>query len=306
MKKVLLSVIIPAYNEEKRIGVTLADLKRFFSEKDFPYEVIVVSDGSTDGTADLVREFAKGFPALKIVDNKENRGKGYAVRCGMLEAAGEYRLFMDADNSVTIDTVEPFIEEAQRDGADVTIGSIALSDSEVVEHNGWHRRVFGSMSKLLVRAVATPGIYDTQRGFKLFTEKAAKAIFPRQKINRFGFDIELLVIARLHGFAIRELPVSWNNPAGSKVDLKAYVDSFTELWRIYGNMLRGAYDPAHSARARRAGAEKASLLVLFLGEFPALFSRLVREILTSKIRLQEIKRSLKDSFSGRRGMILEE
>ena len=174
MNNIYLSVVIPAYNEEKRIGATLADLKRYFSDKGYAYEVIVVSDGSTDGTAEAVSRFAKGFPALKLIDNKENRGKGYAVRCGMLEARGQYRLFMDADNSVTIDTVEPFIEEARKSGCDVTIGSIAFSaEAKVVEHNGWHRRVFGSVSKLLVRAVATPGIYDTQRGFKLFTGRSA-------------------------------------------------------------------------------------------------------------------------------------
>ncbi len=287
MNKTLLSVIIPAYNEEKRIGVTLADLKRYFSQKEFPYEIIVVSDGSTDRTVDVVREFSRDFPQLKVIDNKENRGKGYAVRCGMLEAVGEYRLFMDADNSVTIDTVEPFIEEACKHGCEVTIGSIAFSaEAEVVEHNGWHRRVFGSISKLLVRAVATPGIYDTQRGFKLFTDKAASAIFPLQKIDRFGFDIEILVIARTHGFSIRELPVAWDNPAGSKVHLRAYIDSFVELWKIYANMLRGTYDPSGH---RRTQLQKASLLVLFLGEFPALLSRFVRELLTSRVRLQAIR-----------------
>lgn len=287
MKKTLLSVVIPAYNEEKRIGVTLADLKRYFSQKEFPFEIIVVSDGSTDRTAEVVREFSQGFAELKVIENKENRGKGYAVRCGMLEAVGEYRLFMDADNSVTIDTVEPFIEEACKHDCDVTIGSIAFSEeTEVVEHNGWHRRVFGSISKLLVRAVATPGIFDTQRGFKLFTDKAADAIFPLQKINRFGFDIELLVIARMHKFSIRELPVAWDNPAGSKVNMRAYVDSFIELWRIYANMLRGTYDPTGH---RRSQLQKASLFVLFLGEFPALLSRFVRELLTSKVRLQTIR-----------------
>ena len=291
MNNIYLSVVIPAYNEEKRIGATLADLKRYFSDKGYAYEVIVVSDGSTDGTAEAVSRFAKGFPALKLIDNKENRGKGYAVRCGMLEARGQYRLFMDADNSVTIDTVEPFIEEARKSGCDVTIGSIAFSaEAKVVEHNGWHRRVFGSVSKLLVRAVATPGIYDTQRGFKLFTGRAAQAVFPQQKVDRFGFDIELLVIARAHGFSIRELPVAWDNPAGSKVHMRAYLDSFVELWKIYANMVRGSYDPNGE---RRTSLQRASFLVLFLGEFPALLSRFVRELLTTKIRLQEIR----DGFS---------
>lgn len=299
--RILLSVVIPAYNEEQRLGATIADLKRYFADKPYGYEVIVVSDGSTDGTGELVRRLSQGFPALRLVEYSPNRGKGHAVRRGMLEAKGEYRLFMDADNSVTIDTVEPFMREARADGVEVTIGSIAFSGSEVVEHNGWHRRLFGKVSKLLVRAVATPGIYDTQRGFKLFTAKAAEAIFPLQRVERFGFDIEILVIARAHGLSIRELPVSWDNPAGSKVRLGAYADTFAELGKIYANMLRGAYEPAAGRRSRAA---RASLLVLFLAEFPALFSRLVREALTSDVRLEELKRRLRERFSGER-MIAE-
>jgi glycosyltransferase XagB len=278
-----LSVIIPAYNESQRIGVTLADLKRYFSrKKELSYEIIVVSDGSTDSTADVVRSFATDFPGLRLIDNKENRGKGYAVKCGMLEARGDYRLFMDADNSVTIDAIEPFIEEMYKGKHDVTIGSIAFSFVPSIEHNGWHRRLFGSISKFLVRIVATPGIYDTQRGFKLFTKAAAEAIFPLQKIERFGFDIEILSIARLHRLSIKELPVVWDNPAGSKVHLKAYLDSFIELCKIYRNVLSGSYDPEYRRGGRR---RKASLAVLILAEFPALFSRLMREVLTSQVHL---------------------
>ncbi|HEU5114530.1 MAG TPA: dolichyl-phosphate beta-glucosyltransferase [Candidatus Paceibacterota bacterium] len=287
-RNIELSVIIPAYNEEKRIGATLADLERFFSRAQISHEIIVVSDGSTDKTPEIVRKFAERMSSLHLVEYAPNRGKGHAVRVGMLQARGDYRLFMDADNSVTIDTVEPFLEEMKRSGSEVVIGSIAFSNSEVIEHAGWYRRAFGKVSKLLIRTIAIPGIYDSQRGFKLFSNRAADTIFPLQKIDGFGFDIEILAIARTHGFSIRELPVSWDNPAGSKVRLRAYFDSFGELWRIYGNMLRGAYDPHR--RSSRIG--KASLLVLFLGEFPSLLSRLVREILTSEIRLREMRRRL--------------
>lgn len=127
-------------------------------------------------------------------------------------------------------------------GSDVVIGSIAAPGADtVVEHNGWHRRFFGSLSKFLVRALAVPGIYDTQRGFKLFTAQAAEVIFPRQKINRFGFDIELLVIAREQGMKIRELPVAWNNPEGSTVKPSDYFRTMRELAEIIGNRLQNAY-----------------------------------------------------------------
>jgi cellulose synthase/poly-beta-1,6-N-acetylglucosamine synthase-like glycosyltransferase len=279
---ITLSVIIPAYNESKRIGVTLSDLKRYFEHAPYEYEVIVVNDGSKDDTAAVVSAYQQDFPALKLVDNVQNRGKGYAVKTGMLEARGDYRLFMDADNSVTIDTIEPFFSEMVYGKHDVIIGSIAFSYMPTIEHNGWHRRFFGSMSKFLVRVVATPGIYDTQRGFKLFTRKAAETIFPLQKIDRFGFDIELLTIARLHNFSIKEMPVVWDNPAGSTVRLRAYIDSFIELWRIYANVLRGKYDPQTVFRLRR---KKASTALLFLYHFPSLFYSFIREALVSRVSL---------------------
>ncbi len=238
----LLSVIVPAYNESKRIGVTLKDLKRYFATKAYSYEIIVVNDGSTDDTTIVVQKFQIGFPQLKLIDNKENHGKGYAVKCGMLAAKGHYRLFMDADNSVKIDTLDEFFDEMQRNDHDIVIGSIALSNLSVIEHNGWHRRIFGSISKFIIRTVATPGIYDTQRGFKLFSSRAARILFPLQKISRFGFDIEILTIAQIHGLSIKEKPVEWDNPDGSTVKMKAYLDSLIELGQICINKLRGEYN----------------------------------------------------------------
>jgi dolichyl-phosphate beta-glucosyltransferase len=241
--EIFLSVVIPAYNESKRILVTLRDLRRYFSVMEYGYEVIVVNDGSKDDTAEVVRNYAKKFPALTLIDNKKNRGKGYAVKCGMKAATGEYRLFMDADNSVTIDTVESFLDIMMEEGHDVAIGSIAHPGARYVEHNGWHRRLLGSISKGLIRFVAIPGIYDTQRGFKLFTRAAAEAIFPLQQIERFGFDIELLFIARKHGMSIKEIPVVWDNPAGSTVSARAYFDSLIELGKILWNAVSGRYNP---------------------------------------------------------------
>ncbi|HVT74894.1 MAG TPA: dolichyl-phosphate beta-glucosyltransferase [Candidatus Paceibacterota bacterium] len=237
----VLSIVIPAYNEELRIGATLADIKRFFSDRALSYEIIVVSDGATDGTEAVVRDFAEGLPALRLISYCKNRGKGFAVKAGMLAAKGEYRLFMDADNSVRIDSIEPFLREMGRNGCEVAIGSIDSDESGVIDRAGWHRRLASKASRFLIRALATPGIRDTQRGFKLFTERAVKAVFPLQRTERFGFDVELLVIAREKGFGIREIPVYWENPSGSKVSLRSYYESLIELWRIYVNMLRGAY-----------------------------------------------------------------
>lgn len=238
---IYLSVIIPAYNESKRIGKTLRAVRDYLSRQPYASEIIIVDDGSSDDTSYVARQYAHGMENVSILNGEPNHGKGYAVRRGMLAAKGAFRLFMDADGSVHISEVERFLKEADA-GNDVVIGSIAAPGADtVIEHNGWHRRFFGSLSKFLVRALAVPGIYDTQRGFKLFTARAAEAIFPRQKINRFGFDIELLVIAREQGMKIRELPVAWNNPDGSKVQPADYFRTMRELVEIIGNRLQNAY-----------------------------------------------------------------
>lgn len=269
MKNIYLSVVIPAYKEASRISATLLSLDYYFRDKDYEYEIIVVNDGSPDDTAGVVRSFLPVVKNLRLIDNQENHGKGYAVNCGMMEATGQYRLFMDADNSVTIWTVEEFMKEIE-DGADVVIGSIALGDkSNVVEHNGWHRRLFGSVSKFFIRNIATPGIYDTQRGFKLFTARAAEAIFPKQTVERFGFDIELIVIARSNKFKVKEIPVLWDNPAGSTVTLGSYVSTFGDLIKIILNRLSGKYGSNYKVspapRIALAGAKGVSQNAGFIG-----------------------------------------
>lgn len=235
-----LSIIIPAYKESRRIGVTLLSLQEYFKNKDYGYEIIVVNDGSPDETAEVVQSYIPEIKGLRLIDNKKNKGKGHAVKCGMLESRGYYRLFMDADNSVSIDHLEYFLSHVKK-GFDVVIGSIALEEADVTEHNGWHRRFFGSISKFVIRNLATPGIYDTQRGFKLFTAYAADIIFPKQTIERFGFDIELLVIARTNGLQTKELPVVWDNPDGSTVTGSDYFKTFVELFYILSNKILGNY-----------------------------------------------------------------
>jgi len=237
-KKIHLSVVLPSYNEEKRIAETLRDLDSYLEKQEYTSEIIVISDGSSDKTVEVVNGL--NIPRVRVIDNKENHGKGYVVRQAMLEAYGKYRLFMDADNSTKITEIEnfwPYFKEEY----DVVIGSIEVKGSTIQEAAAWYRRILGRMAKLVIRFLLIWDIHDTQRGFKCFTAKSVKVIFPKQTIERWGFDMEVLKIARVQGFKIKELPVQWSNPAGSKVTLGAYISSFRELLKIKWNNLRGKY-----------------------------------------------------------------
>lgn len=227
-----LSVIIPAYNEENRIKGTLEAVYNYLSRQNYLWEVIVVSDGSKDRTVEVVSEFISNKPEISLIANTKNHGKGYVVRQGMLQAGGQYRLFTDADNSTTVEQIEkfwPYLEE----NYDIIIGSIEISGAQINEQAQWYRRILGKYSKYIIRIVAGLwDIRDTQRGFKLFTAKAATNIFSRTKIDRFGFDIEVLALAKKIGYKIKEVPVVWDNPSGSKVNLKSYFEVLKDLFRI--------------------------------------------------------------------------
>lgn len=236
-----LSVIIPAYNEEHRIGKTLLDIDRFFKTQSLDYEILVVNDGSHDNTKHAVLDLMPRVKNLHLMDNAQNHGKGWVTKQGMLHATGDVRLFMDADNSTTIDQVLPMLTYLDK-GYDVVIGSIEVAGAKINEHAQWYRRFLGHWSKYLIRAVAGLWeIHDTQRGFKLFSERAAKKIFSNQTIDRFGFDIEILAIAKKFKFKIKELPVIWNNSNESTVGLKSYVSVFFELLRVRLNLWTGKY-----------------------------------------------------------------
>lgn len=240
-----LSVIIPAYNEEKRLPSTLKEIDSYLKERDYDYEILVVNDGSTDGTAEAVRNMEGEIKGLRLIDNKENKGKGGVVRQGMMEAEGNYRLFTDADNSTSIDHIEkmwPLFKE----GKEIVIGSRDGKDApgaRQAEPQPFLRRLLGNMGNLLIQVVAVPGIWDTQCGFKAFTTAAVLDIFPKQKIERWGFDIEILFLARIMGYKnkIGIVPVYWINDPDSKVSLKGYLQVFKELFQIRIYQLKGEY-----------------------------------------------------------------
>lgn len=236
-----LSVIIPAYNEEKRISKTLESLKEYFKNKKYDFEILVVDDGSKDKTVEVVEDFAKDFPELKVVVNKRNHGKGYVVRKGMLEAKGDYRLFMDADNSTKIDQFDklfPYFEK----GFDVVIASIALKGAKVAHTEKFYKRIFGKSGNLFIQIVLVPGIKDTQRGFKIFTAKATEDIFGRLKLDKWGFDFEALAVARKLKYKIKEVPITWKNDPESKVKLSAYAKTMLEVLKVRLGLWEGEYD----------------------------------------------------------------
>ncbi len=241
---IYLSVVIPAYNEEKRIKGTIMDIVGYLSKQNYPFEVVVVNDGSKDDTSRVVSDLAQSIPMLKFIDNKGNKGKGGVTKQGMLAAAGKYRLFVDADNAIKITEIEAFWPYIKDKGYDMVIGSIEVRGAKKEEeYEGFskvYRNVLGKLSKYLVRAMVAWDIHDTQRAFKLFTAKAANDIFSKQTIERWGFDMELIIIAKKRGYKIKELPVEWVNPPG-RVHFSDYLKTLKELFQIKLNAMSGKY-----------------------------------------------------------------
>lgn len=239
-----LSIIIPAYNEEKHIKSTVESIHRYLSGRNLEHEIIVATDGSTDKGDEIVRSMIPSIPTLQLISYPKNRGKGYAVRQGMLKAKGQYRLFTDADNATSIDHIEKMMPYFEK-GYGVVIGSIGIKGAEVLSGSEpvW-RRLFGMMGNLFIQVVAVPGIKDTQRGFKIVTAKAAEDIFPKMTIDRWGFDIEMLALARKFGHKIKEVPVRWKNDpnTASHPRLSAYFQVLMETVKIRRNLLTGKYN----------------------------------------------------------------
>src|SRR4030066_1959136 len=239
-----LSIIIPAYNEEALIEKTLNDVTLYLEKSGFSYEIIVVCDGCKDKTALLAGEIAKKNNRVSVIDRKVNRGKGYSVKQGCLDASGDYVIFTDADLSTPIDEIEKLLKWLQ-EGYDIAIGSRGLKESDIQIRQPWYRETMGKIFNLFVQAIAIRGISDTQCGFKGFKRDVAKDVFKRQTINGFGFDVELLYIARRLGYKIREVPVRWLNRAASRVNPLVHpIQMLFDLikiriggWKRYGHKL---------------------------------------------------------------------
>ena len=235
-----LSVVIPAYKEGERIGRTLLEIEKYFNDKDYEWEIIVIVDGSPDNTAEISRNYANQVRNLRVIENKENHGKGYVVRQGLLEAKGKYRLFMDADGSTSITHLDKFLPEFEN-GFDVVIGSRDIEGAFVQIHQAKYKEIMGDMGNWAIRIVL--GLWsfpDTQCGFKMISGKAAEEVAKRMVIDRFGFDYELIKLAKDLGFKIKQLPVRWLNEEGSTVTLtgpngyfQVFIDLFKMRWRLW-------------------------------------------------------------------------
>ena len=236
MAQPYLSIIIPAYNEAERIPKTLIDMDRRLSGVDYSYEILVVNDGSKDNTASVVKNMAKMVKNLKLIDVKENVGKGGTVKQGMLLATGNIRIFADADNSTSIDQFEKMIP-LFKEGYDVVIGSRAMRGAELDPPESLIRRIIGKSLNFLIQIFLLPGIWDTQCGFKAYTAEAAEKIFVLCKTSGWGFDVETLALAKRLGYRIKEVPVRWVNDTRSHVKfsggLQFLAETCTIRWRLW-------------------------------------------------------------------------
>jgi dolichyl-phosphate beta-glucosyltransferase len=237
-----LSIVIPAFNEEKRLPATLDRIDSYLARGGWRFsELLVVDDGSRDGTAAVAEAFAARKPFARLLRNPGNRGKGYSVRHGMLEAKGEWALFSDADLSSPIEELEKLWSAAGEARAQVAIGSRALDRSLIGVHQPAFRETAGKVFNLAVRVIAGLPYWDTQCGFKLFETRAARDIFRRQRLERFGFDVEVLFLARRLGYSAIEVPVRWNDVAGTKVSALGGLSAFLDPVRVRWNQLLGKY-----------------------------------------------------------------
>ena len=246
------SIIIPAYNESARIRPTLDEILRYAADHHWQSEILVVNDGSRDDTAEIIREYGRAHPQVQLVENPGNRGKGFSVRNGMLHSRGEICLFTDADLSSPIAESQKLFD-AIAQGADVAFGSRWLRAELQTERQPLYRQAFGRIFNLLLRLVL--GLYykDTQCGFKAFRREAVERIFPLQRIERWGFDPEILFLARRMRFRVVEVPVEWAHAEGTRLNpFRDGLRMFGDVMHIRWNSLTGAYSRPAAVAPRRS------------------------------------------------------
>ncbi len=233
-----LSIVIPAYNEASRIETTLLSIGKYLTSKTYEYEVIVVLNNCTDDTDQVVARIAKEYPCIRILDlgliqSEKGNTKGLAVIEGMRQAIGDYVLFMDADNATTIENIELLLPPLLEGGADVAIGSRQVKGAHIVTPQTLKRRILGRIGNMVIRLLILSGIYDTQCGFKLFTHEAKEAIVAESVTHGWGFDMELLLIARKNGLHIEEVGIIWKDIPNSRIGARAYLQTLRELVTLW-------------------------------------------------------------------------
>ena len=240
-EKLTFSIVIPAYNESVRIRPTLDELLHYTREQNWDAEILVVNDGSSDDTAQIAREYGKSHPQVLLLENPGNRGKGYSVRNGMLHARGVVCLFTDADLSSPVTEAQKLFDAIGR-GADIAIGSRWLMPELQTERQPLYRQAFGRIFNLALRLILGLHFADTQCGFKAFRRDAAQRIFPLQRIERWGFDPEILFLARRAGLRVEEVPVLWAHSEGTRLHpFRDGMRMFVEVLRIRWNAMKGEY-----------------------------------------------------------------
>lgn len=240
-----LSIVIPAYEESERLGSTVHQILAYIKGQNINAELIVVDDGSQDNTAEIAEKAFAEFPEIetKVVRYEKNRGKGYAVKTGLLEAKYDIALFSDADLSTPIEETPKLVELIEAGEYDVTFGSRALDRSLIGTHQPWRREQGGKVVNLIIRTMSGLPFSDTQCGFKAFNMKKFRPLLEVMQIDRFGFDVEFLFVANYHQLRLKEIPVRWNNVEGSKVSVvRDTRRMMTELNQIRRNARRGVYD----------------------------------------------------------------
>lgn len=240
-----LSIVIPAFNETERIAPGLAKILAYIRERKIDGELIVVDDGSTDDTAEVARNIASEYDDIEtnVIRYEQNRGKGYAVKTGLLAAQADIALFSDADLSTPIEEADKLITPIANDEMDVTFGSRALDRSLIGTHQPWRREQGGKVMNFVIRMMSGLDFADTQCGFKAFNMKKFRPLLDVMTVDRFGFDVEFLFVAKYHGLRLAEIPVRWNDVAGSKVSV--FRDTrrmFSELAQVRRNAKNGLYD----------------------------------------------------------------